>query len=298
MRDLNWVAFQITGGCKLMSDETINDDLASSAEGANTHRDNTQLVDALEKARSTIAEKPDGGNEALPTFHCPYCKGDAYLHASHCKNCGKDLVQFIAAIGMFRGAQAQGQATAYVALESKVSEPTLDGADMPVSFLAALIGFVRAAAMPSLLFVALSYLALWGTRLKTSEWGPVTLVIGVFLLCLSVGATHVREGMGGQPSKWRLALWGAVLGLWIAVLQSALHFILDKHVPLEREEYFELVNTVLGVLFAYVSGAAIPMAQRLIGTPKLGIAELFGVLWRVRFSLISGAFALLIGFLK
>ena len=152
--------------------------------------------------------------------------------------------------------------------------------------------------MPSLLFVALSYLALWGTRLKTSEWGPITLVIGVFLLCLSVGATHVRECMGGQPSKWRLALWGAVLGLWIAALQTALHFILDKHVPMERAEYFELLNTVLGVLFAYVSGAAIPIAQRLIGIPKLGLAELPTVLWRVRYSLISGAFALLIGFLK
>lgn len=286
------------GGRKLTSDETIIDDLASSAEGENTQRDSTKLVNVLEKVSGTMAKKPHDDKEALSTFPCPYCKGDAYLHASHCKSCGKDLVQFIAAIDMLRGAQTQDTANAEVAQVNKLPEPSLDGDNKPESFLATLKGFVHAAAMPSLLFLILSFVTLWSTQLKTSESGPLALVIGVFLLCLSVGATHVRECMGGQPSKWRLALWGTALGLWIAVLQTALHFILDKHVPMERAEYFELLNTVLGVLFAYVSGAAIPIAQRLIGIPKLGLAELPTVLWRVRFSLISGAFALLIGFLK
>jgi hypothetical protein len=86
--------------------------------------------------------------------------------------------------------------------------------------------------------------------------------------------------------------------VWIAVLQTALQYVLDKHLPIEREEFFELLNTVLGVLFAYVSGAAIPVAQRLLGNTKLGVAGLLEVLWRIRFSLISGALSLLIGFLK
>ena len=67
---------------------------------------------SLKRCSGTMAKKPDDGKEALSTFACPYCKGDAYFHASHCKNCGKDLVQFIAAIDMLREAQTQGTANA------------------------------------------------------------------------------------------------------------------------------------------------------------------------------------------
>lgn len=281
-----------------MSDDTYEDLVVEAIPGSESTPNKNKLVETIEQ----LSEKVNKGELPSPSEEraivtCPYCGGDALQTASHCKNCGRELIQFLVCLELIDDLRKSVQTSKEAPVEAIYTEGVSE-LDSPARFSGVLKSFIQAAAMPSLLFIALSYLTLWGTRLKMSEWGPIALVLGVFLLCLSVGATHIGNCMGEKPSKWRVLFWGVILGIWIASLQTGMQLVLDGHKPIEREEYFELFNTVLGVLFAYISGSALPAARRLLVNKTLGVAGFLEVLWRIRFSLISGVFSLLIGFLK
>lgn len=281
-----------------MSIESVDEGLEVSESVAEGSDPSGKWIEALEQVSGKLKSNQSAHSKEPDTAECPYCLGDVFVTASHCKGCGNELVQYLAALRLVQAGRYEAENKVGTPEQATIGGEVSNTVDQVATQHPPMLGFMYAAAMPSLLFVALSYLTLWGTRLKTSEWGPITLVVGVFVLCASIGASHVRDSMGERHSKWHIALWGSVLGIWVALLQTALQYLLDSHLPTEREEYFELLNAVLGGLFAYVSGAAIPIAQKILGHGKTTLGGVIEVLWRIRFSLLSGVFSLLIGFLK
>lgn len=280
-----------------MTDAILPEDIALPEEGASNTTDNRNFGDAIKEVKNKLENF--GKAHADPEMtSCPFCGGDACTYASHCKNCGNNLVQFLASaklVNSLRDQLSAGQQTS-AKLHAEGDQPVADEA--PVTFLQSLRGFVHATALASLLFVVLSYLTQWGTKLKSSPWGPTVLVIGVFILCLGVGLAHIRARSNQRPGLWGLVAWGLLLGVWITGLETLLLYLLDDSLPLERTQHYELVNAVLGICFAYVAGAVIPQAQSILGHRQVGFASLLEAVWRIRFTLLSGVFSLLLGFFK
>jgi hypothetical protein len=281
-----------------MTDEILPDDVALPDEGASSTRIDENIGNSLKEAKTRIENAGKVG-AAPTTAPCPYCGGDAFLDASHCKNCGQELVQFLASakiVNELREQLGTSKLTSSLPRTEEETQSAID--DKPVSFLQSLRGFLHATALASLLFVVLSYLTQWGTKLKSSPWGPTVLVIGVFILCLAVGIAHIRARGNQRPSLWGLVAWGLLLGCWITGLETLLLYLLDGSLPLERNQYYELVNAVLGITFAYVAGAVIPQAQSILGHRQIGFASLLEAAWRIRFTILSAVFSLLLGFFK
>lgn len=281
-----------------MADEILPNDVAVLEEGTSSASDAPNFDDAIKEAKSRI--DTSGKTDADPkTISCPYCGGDAFLYASHCKNCGKNLIQFLASaklVDELRDQLAAGKQLPALLQAEPDQLPTTEA--IPASFSQSLQGFLRAAAVSSLLFVVLSYLTQWGTKLKSSPWGPIVLVIGVFILCLAAGIAHIRARNNQRPALWGLVAWGVLLGGWITGLETLLLYLLDGSLPVERNQFFELANAVLGITFAYIAGAVIPQAQSILGHQQLGFASLLQALWRIRFTILSAVFSLLLGFFK
>lgn len=280
-----------------MTDEILSDDVALLEEGTSSTTDSPNFGDAIKEAKNKI-ENSGKANADPKITSCPYCGGDVFSYASHCKNCGKNLVQFLASAKLVNELRDQLGASKQIPAQLQAESNQLVAEDIPVTFAQSLRGFLHAAALSSLLFVILSYLTQWGTKLKSSPWGPIVLVIGVFILCLAAGIAHIRARNNQRPSLWGLVAWGVLLGCWITGLETLLLYLLDGSLPVERNQHFELVNAVLGISFAYVAGAVIPQAQSILGQKQIGFASLLEALWRIRLTLLSAVFSLLLGFFK
>lgn len=273
-------------------DETLEEDLGISKE----------LIEQCKEALDTF-KKPDHppGDASDKTVKCPYCGGELSLagRASYCRHCGKEIAQFLACAELLLPLLAQTPSKAGTIAKPETVEPL--PVEPPLAFRDSIKAYLWPVGVPTFLFVSVSYLAWWGTSLKGTSAAIVATVLAVFLAALSVGLEHGRIVRDHAGKRFLLPLFAILFGIWIYFVQSLLqHYVGGYELawPEERLDYLDLINTILGVLFAYLAGSSFRLHEAIVEGAGSWVERALVAVWRSRFSIVTSVISLLTIFFK
>jgi len=218
-------------------------------------RDNSEkLCESLLTSFKGLTKPLNEVDQAV--LDCPYCNNATSFDSRFCAQCGKDIATFIVTMRHIKEIQET--------LVKTKSDPLPTSSVFPDEIILSrrdcLLLVLRLFANTLnrlLLFSLFSYLCLFGTGLSERSLGAYILIAATFGISLSLGKAHARQLPTSVDKSWTFSILGVLFGTLILLTQFGLQSLLtDNFVwPEGRTEAFETFNTILGVTFAYLTGA-------------------------------------------
>jgi len=223
---------------------------------SNDNDNNEQFWGSLLTPLKSLAKPLSGVDEAI--LGCPYCSKVTSIDSRFCAQCGRDIVPFIATMRYINEIQETLIKTKSNSLPASSVFSEKKPPSRGTCILLALRRFMYWNTLNRLLLFSLfSYLCLFGTALSEQSLGAYILIAATFGISLSLGKAHARQFPDSVDKSWIFSIFGALFGTLILLTQFSLQSLLtDNFVwPEGRTEAFETFNTILGVTFAYLTGA-------------------------------------------
>lgn len=217
---------------------------------------NEKLCESLLTSFKGLTKPLNEADQAV--LDCPYCNNATSFDSRFCAQCGKDIATFIATMRHIKEIRET--------LVKTKSDPLPTSSVFPNEIILSrrdcLLLVLRLFAHWNtlnrlLLFSLFSYLCLFGTGLSERSLGAYILIAATFGISLSLGKAHARQFPNLVNKSWIFSILGVLFGTLILLTQFGLQSLLtDNFVwPEGRTEAFETFNTILGVSFAYLTGA-------------------------------------------
>ena len=210
-------------------------------------------VDAATTCLKSLG-KPDSTDEA--SFDCPCCAKPKVGHGRFCQHCAREVAPFIPLMQSIRELQA---AIHRPASELKFLLQVGDETTPLSSRIKIAVGrFLSWRTFnATLLFCLFSYLCLFGTSLSEHKLGAYILVAASFGISFSLGKSHSSNFPHGAYKGSIFSVLGGLYGCLLVAIQFGMQMQLTDNfmLPENRGEYFEVINAILGITFAYLGGA-------------------------------------------
>lgn len=183
---------------------------------------------------------------------CPHCSKFTLTWVRFCVHCGKNLDQFSSITQAIHDLRAEmHQQSMAKQPPSRIETPALG---RPMDMIRRFLGWNT---VQSLLFFCLfSYLCLFGTALSEHKLGEYALIVATFGLSMSAGRRHAREIADFPAKNFLCVCLGLLFGVLVLFTQFGIQILLTNNfIWPAGKEYYEVVNSILGVTFAYLTGA-------------------------------------------
>lgn len=190
------------------------------------------------------------------SFDCPYCAKAGVGDGRFCQHCAREITPFIPLMQSIRDLQAAIHKPAPEINPFRQTGDEVPGLSWRIKI--ALSNFVRWRTLnATLLFCLFSYLCLFGTGLAEHKLGAYILIAATFGISFSLGKSHASGFPGTAYKSYIFSVLGGLYGCLLVAIQFGMQMQLTDNfmLPEGRGESYEIVNAILGITFAYLSGA-------------------------------------------